>query len=87
MRAIAVLFMMWNVPYLAACWQPRRNILSLKEALIMQSIGLAGETTILLTITSDHEALRASILRFIAFDGAGLVLLLAALWIMNVKER
>lgn len=34
-RGIAVLFFMWNVPYLLAAWHPRRNLLSLKEAMLM----------------------------------------------------
>jgi hypothetical protein len=78
-RGVAVLFLMWNVPYLVAAWQPRRNRLALGEALVMQLIGLIGEGFILSTLDPGHALLRASILRFIVFDAAGLVLLAGAL--------
>jgi len=77
-RGVAVLFLMWNVPYLVATWQPRRNRPALGEALGMQLIGLIGEGFIFSTLGPGHAALGASILRFIAFDAAGLVLLVAA---------
>ena len=46
--------------------------------LVQQAIGLVGETAILLGLPGGHEVLAASILRFIAFDAAGLVLMAAA---------
>ena len=78
-RGIAVLFVMWNVPYLVACWQPRRYRLSLWEALVMQALGVLGETFILLSLPAGHTLLADSILRFIAFDAVGLPALGAAL--------
>jgi hypothetical protein len=75
MRGFAVLFMMWNIPYLVALWHPRRQRVSLWEALVMQSVGLIGESLILFTLPTGHPILHTSILRFIAFDGAGVVLL------------
>ena len=78
-RGIAVLFVMWNVPYLVACWQPRRYRLSLWEALVMQALGVLGETFILLSLPAGHALLAGSLLRFIAFDAAGLPALGAAL--------
>ena len=77
-RGIAVLFVMWNVPYVVAAWHPLRQLVSFKEAILMQFIGLLGETGIFLSLPAEHFSLQASILRFIAFDGAGLVLLLIA---------
>ncbi len=81
LRGMAVLFVMWNVPYLVACWQPRRQRLSLWEALAMQALGVLGETFILLGLPSGHTMLVGSLLRFIAFDSAGLPALGAALWL------
>jgi hypothetical protein len=78
MRGIAVLFLMWNVPYLVACWHPQKHSLALKEALAMQSIGLLGESWIYLSLSAEHTVLQGSFLRFIAFDGAGLALLVIA---------
>jgi len=78
-RAFGILFLMWNVPYLFAAWHPRRHRVSLWQAIIMQAIGLIGETGILLSLSSDHLILRDSIFRFIVFDGAGLIALIVAL--------
>jgi hypothetical protein len=77
-RGTGVLFVMWNIPYLVALWNPRRHRLALWEALLMQTIGLLGESLILACLPEGHAVLRASILRFIAFDAAGLILLAAA---------
>jgi len=77
-RGMAVLFVMWNVPYLVALWQPRRHRLSLWEALAMQVIGLIGESLILWSIPAGHPVLQSSLVRFISFDAAGVVLLLGA---------
>jgi hypothetical protein len=78
LRGIGLLFVMWNVPYLVAFWHPMRNRVSLFEALAMQTIGLAGEGLIFLTLPVVLGALRASILRFILFDTLGLILLICA---------
>ena len=67
---------MWNVPYAVALWHPLRYRISLYEASAMQAIGLLGESIILLCLSPAHATLHASLLRFIAFDGAGLILLL-----------
>ena len=48
----------------------------------MQFLGLAGESAIYLSLSPAHAALQGSILRFISFDGSGLLLLLAALWLV-----
>ena len=77
-RGMAVLFMMWNIPYLVALWHPRRYRVSLYEAIAMQTVGLLGESFILSTLGAGHALLHTSITRVIAFDAAGLVLLLGA---------
>ena len=79
-RSLAILFLMWNVPYALALWNPWRRRLSLFEALIMQTIGLLGESWLLWGLPAEHAVLRATVWRFIAFDGAGVPLLLLALW-------
>jgi hypothetical protein len=77
-RGVGILFLMWNVPYVTAAWDPARHRLLLALAVIMQSIGLIGEGWILSGLPAGHTALRGSILRFTLFDGAGLALLVAA---------
>ena len=86
-RGVGVLFLMWNVPYAAALWHPVRYRLALILAVVMQAIGLAGETFIRLSLPDGHAALSASILRFILFDGAGLVLLLVAVWLVKHESN
>ena len=77
-RGFAILFFMWNIPYIFALIQPAKNFLSLIEANLMQLTGLIGESWLLFQIPMKHTLLRGSITRFIIFDGIGLVLLIAA---------
>ena len=79
-RGVGILFLMWNVPYVFAVIHPIRFRLGLVFAMLMQLIGLLGESYIFSTLTMENAVLRASILRFILFDGTGLVLLFFAWW-------
>ncbi len=81
-RGFGVLFLMWNVPYLFALKDPVRYRLALTLSLLMQLTGLIGETYIYFTLPAEHTMLGSSILRFIAFDGVGLILLVIA-WIIG----
>lgn len=85
-RGVGVLFLMWNIPYLFALFDPIRFRLALTLALLMQLTGLLGESYILSTLAMEHVILRTSLLRFIAFDGFGLALLFAA-WILTRKRE
>ncbi len=80
-RGMGILFLMWNVPYVLAVIDPVRFRVSLYEAVVMQAIGAIGESILLATFPEGHAAIRASVGRFIVFDGGGLVLLLLALLI------
>ena len=80
-RGFGLLFLMWNIPYLAAILHPIRNRTSLYEAVVMQTIGLLGEIYILQTIPLLNASARASILRFITFDAAGLAVLILAIYL------
>jgi hypothetical protein len=82
-RGTGILFLMWNVPYLLALWHPRKYRLVLGLALVMQFIGLVGESLMLVSLPQGHTLLHASIARFIAFDASGLVLLAVAFWLSN----
>ena len=85
-RGFGVLFIMWNVPYIVALINPARHRLSMIEALVMQSIGLVGESLIYLTTGSGAVVLRSSIARFILFDFLGLVFLAAAFLVTKPVE-
>lgn len=74
-RGLGILFLMWAVPFIPAILQPVRNRVAFTCVLAMQVIGLAGESLMMATLPPGHEALSATGWRFIAFDGAGLVLL------------
>lgn len=85
-RGMGVLFLMWNVPYLVAFWHPQRHSLAMWESVAMQTIGLLGESFIFFSVPVIHAMARASIMRFILFDGAGLLFLLAAVWLTHHKD-
>lgn len=86
LRGMGVLFLMWNVPYLVAFIHPIRHKISLVESVIMQFIGLAGEGIIYLNLPQGHSIAQTSIQRFIIFDGAGLIALATALWLVWKKS-
>ena len=85
-RGFGLLFLMWNVPYVFAVGDPVRYQLALTFTLLMQSIGLIGESYILFTLSTEHVLLRSSVLRFIIFDGTGLFLLIAAWLLPRIKK-
>jgi len=80
-RSLGVLFVMWNIPYGVALWNPVRHRLALYEALGMQATGLAGETLIYALLPAMHVVARGAILRFVVFDGLGLLALATAAWL------
>jgi hypothetical protein len=86
-RGTGILFVMWNVPYLVALWHPRKYRLALGMALVMQLIGLVGESLILIVLPDGHALLGESITRFIIFDGSGLLLLAAAFWLIRQDNQ
>ncbi len=85
-RAIGLLFIMWNVPYAFALADPVKHRISLIEAVIMQAIGLIGETSILLIGGPYPSLIESTLKRFILFDGIGLVFLVIALWFVRVDK-
>ena len=82
-RGLGVLFLMWNVPYAVALWHPMRYRNFVFVSLVMQAIGLVGEAWIYTSLPPASEILRTSIMRFIVFDGLGLLALAAAAWLVR----
>lgn len=80
---IGILFLMWQVPYIFALVHPVKFRVSLLEAIAMQAIGLVAESWLRSTISVDFALLRSSILRFIIFDGTGLLVLIIAFLLVN----
>ena len=83
-RGFAVLFVMWNIPYLVALWHPVRHRVSLQEALVMQAVGVIGESFILFSLPGGHTLLHTSLLRFIIFDASGVIALLGAILLARI---
>lgn len=86
-QGMAILFLMWNVPYVVALSHPIRQRTSLIEAVVMQSIGFFGETFLLLSFPPGHPVLADSVGRFILFDGIGLGVLVIAYWILSTEMK
>ena len=86
-RGIGVAFLMWNATYPAFIVNPRRFRALGVVVLVQQLIGLVGETFILAGLPTGHEALAGSILRFIAFDGVGLLVMAAAFAWLAIEMR
>jgi len=85
-RGLGILFIMWNIPYIVALADPIRFRVSLYEAIVMQAVGLIGETSLLITLPPGHTALQFTAHRFIGFDGAGLGLLILAA-ILTIRKK
>ena len=86
-RGFGILYLMWAVPFVPAIWHPARNRVAFVCVLAMQAIGLAGESLMLAGLPAGHAVLRATGLRFVAFDGAGLVILLIAYHASHIANR
>lgn len=83
-RGLGILFLMWNVPYLVAVMDPIHRRSAVYEAVVMQSIGFVGESILLATFPAGHPLIGSTLLRFIYFDGSGLIALLLAAWITHL---
>lgn len=77
-RGIGIAFLMWNVTYPAFIVAPDRFRVLGWVILAQQLVGLVGESMLLFLLPAGHDVLAASVVRFIAFDGGGLVLMGAA---------
>ena len=87
-RGMGIAFLMWNCTYPLVIWQPGRHRVLAGVVLAQQAVGLAGETAIYLGLPAGHAALAASIGRFIAFDGFGLVVMAVTLaWLLLAERR
>lgn len=81
--SLGILFIMWNIPYLFALLDPVKNRVSLLQTVLMQAVGFLGESILWINTDPVHWVMRASIFRFMVFDGGGLLLLLAAFFIAS----
>jgi len=84
-QGMGILLLMWNVPYIYALIDPIRHRTSLHQAIIMQAIGVVGETILWLTLPPGHPAMENTVVRFAIFDGSGLIGLWVAFWITRSR--
>ncbi|MCJ7625162.1 MAG: hypothetical protein MUO76_16815 [Anaerolineaceae bacterium] len=85
-QGFGILFLMWNVPYFFAILHPQKNRISLFEAVLMQMIGLIGESILFLGFPEGHSVIQASIARFVIFDGIGLLILILSAWLTRLEK-
>ena len=87
-RGIGIAFLMWNATYPLFIFKPAEHLALGGIILAQQAIGCIGETLALLALPlQGYELLASSIMRFIAFDAAGLVIMLAAFIFLCVSSR
>lgn len=85
LQGLAVAFLMWNATYPLVIINPLKYRIVFVIVLVQQTIGLIGESFIFFSIGEGHALLQESILRFIAFDGAGLLLMLIAFMVLRKR--
>jgi len=82
-RGLGIAFLMWNATYPLVIWRPHLFRALFGVVLAQQTIGLVGETWLLLTLPAGHGTLAAAVLRFMAFDGAGLAIMTTAFLLLR----
>ena len=87
-RGIGVAFLMWNATYPLFIWRPVKHRSLGVIILAQQLVGCVGETCIAMTLPAEgFELLTSSIMRFIAFDVGGLVVMLIAFAWLYVAQK
>lgn len=77
-QGFGILFLMWNATYPPVIVRPDAHRTLFAVILAQQVIGLVGESWLFLTLPPEYTLLHATGLRFILFDGLGLLFLSAA---------
>lgn len=77
-RTVGICFLMWNATYPPVIARPDRYRVLFGVVIAQQTIGLVGESLLLASLQPGLEVLASSIMRFVVFDAAGLVLLAIA---------
>ena len=75
LQGIGVTFLMWNVTYPIVIFKPAKHMVVYGIILVQQLVGFVGESYLLASIPLEYSILRSSIIRFIVFDGAGLIIM------------
>lgn len=86
-RTVGICFLMWNATYPPVIVYPQRYRVLFAVVIAQQIIGLVGESLLLASLGPGLEVLASSVVRFIAFDAAGLVLLVVAFTISQYRRH
>ena len=86
-QGIGILFLMWNATYPPVVVQPVMHQTLFIIILVQQTIGVIGESWLFLQLPVEHIALRTTGLRFIIFDGLGLILMSIAFGWLLFKRK
>lgn len=86
-RTVGICFLMWNATYPPVIVRPQKHRALFGVVIAQQAIGLVGESLLLATLGPSLEVLANSVVRFIAFDGASLILLLVAFLISRQRAN
>ncbi len=85
-QSFGILFLMWNATYPIVLLDPITHRALFRIVIFQQAIGVIGETWLILTLPAGHPALWATGLRFIVFDGLGLVAMGIAYLMLSRRE-
>lgn len=83
-QGFGILFLMWNATYPPVILKPDKYRLLYWIILCQSAIGVIGETWLWFELPAGHAALAATGMRFILFDGLGLVLMAAAFGLLSL---
>jgi hypothetical protein len=72
-QGFGLLFLMWNATYPLVLVDPARHRAMFAVVLAQQALGVFGESWLLWTLPPGHHALWQTGLRFVIFDGLGLI--------------
>ena len=85
-QGIGFAFLMWNATYPPVIIKPARQRVLFLVIIFQQVIGLVGDAIIYYQLPEVHLVLAESILRFIIFDSAGLVLLILGFFLTRKRK-
>lgn len=86
-QGYGVAFLMWNATYPLFIYKPDKYKALGAIILVQQAIGCIGESLILAALPQTATMLASSITRFIAFDAAGLFLMLIAYTVFRLRSN
>jgi hypothetical protein len=81
-QALGILFLMWNTTYPLVIINPLKQKTLFGVVVLQQAIGFIGESWLMTTLPAGHQAIRLTVMRFIYFDGVGLILMGAAYYFL-----